>query len=175
MIKGCLITFSIFFFLTIVGSYLYIKKLNTNCRQDHEKVENSFAKLKDKLNERNTLLINKDLSDSIQMLAKKSDSILKITIDADDLLWTEFQLNEKSYQNESVQNINGELNRLKSGYNSDLKSFNSNWTVIPFNFIKIRQKFPEYTFLDIDYGENNQENMRKRKEAEHWIETGEWK
>ena len=173
--KGCLITFSIFFFLTIVGSYLYIKTLNTDCRQDHAKVENSFAKLKDKLNERNTLLINKDLSDSIQMLAKKSDSILKISINADDLLWTEFQLNEKSYQNKSVQNINGELNRLKSAYNSDLKNFNSKWTVIPFNFIKIRQKFPENNFLDIDYGENNQENMRKRKKAEHWIETGEWK
>ena len=173
--KGCLITFSVLFFLSIGVSYLYITKLNNDCRQDHEKVAQSFSKLKIKLQQRNNFLINKNFSDSVQILAKKSDSILKTTVDADDLLWTKFHLNEKTYQNQSLENINVELNSLNISYNSDLKNFISNWTRMPFNFIKIRQNFPEYNFFEIDFGKSNQENMKQRKEAEHWIETGEWK
>ena len=44
----------------------------------------------------------------------------------------------------------------------------------PFNLIKMRQKFPEYNYLEIDYGNSNQENMKQRKKTEHWVETGKW-
>ncbi|WP_251832337.1 hypothetical protein [Kaistella pullorum] len=111
----------------------------------------------------------------MKTLITKSDSILKRTKDANQFLWTEFYLNEKTYKNDSLKQFNNELNHLKNIYNSDLKNFHSNWTIFPNNLIKIRQKFPKYNYLTVEYGEKNQENMKKRKAAEHWVETGEWK
>jgi hypothetical protein len=84
-------------------------------------------------------------------------------------------LNEKTYKNDSLKSLNNELNSLKNKYNSDLKKFHTKWTIFPFNLVKIRQKFPKFNYLNIDYGENNRENMKRRREVEHWIETGEWK
>lgn len=174
-LKSCLFVFFIFCLLIFGGIYFYFQKLTENCIEDHKKLEQSFSKLKSKLEGRNLIFGNLNSSDSIKILAKKSDSILKKTTDANQLLWTEFYLNEKTYKNDSLKKINTELNNLKNTYNSDLRNFHSSWTIFPHNLIKIRQKFPEYNYLNIDYGENNQENMKKRKETEHWIETGEWK
>jgi len=174
-LKSCLFIFLIFCILIFGGIYFYFNKLNSDCVEDHKKFEKSYIKLESKLSERNSLILKANYSDSIKILAQKSDSIIKATNDANKILWTEFALNQKTYRNDSLKNINNELNLLKNEYNSDLKNFHSNWTIFPFNLIKLRQKFPEYNYLNIDYGENNQENMKKRKEVEHWVETGEWK
>ncbi len=175
ILKNCLFIFLIFCILIFGGLFLYFQKLNKNCIQDHKNVEESFLKLKTKLEKRNAIFEKSNFSDSVKILAIKSDSILKTTTDADKLIWTEFNLNEKTHKSNSLHQINNELNSLKDNYNSTLKEFHSNWTVFPFNLIKIRQNFTKYKFLNIDYGENNQENIKKRKEVEHWIETGEWK
>jgi hypothetical protein len=138
-------------------------------------VEQSYSQLNLKLQERNLLLKKLNANDSVKTLITKSDSMLKRTKDVNQFLWTEFYLNEKTYKNDSLKQFNNELNRLKNIYNSDLKNFHSNWTIFPNNLIKIRQKFPKYNYLNVEYGENNQENMKKRKAAENWVENGEWK
>lgn len=174
-LKSCLLIFLVFCLLIFGGIFFYFQKLNSNCIQDNKKVEESFGKLKDKLEERNLFFEKINISDSTKILAIQSDSILKTTNNADELIWTEFKLNEKTYKNDSLKSINDELNLLKDKYNTELKEFNSNWAIFPYNLIKIRQNFSKYTFLNIDYGKTNQENMKKKKEVENWIETGKWK
>lgn len=83
-------------------------------------------------------------------------------------------LNEKTFQSDSLKSTNRKLNPLKDKYNSDLRSFTFTWVTFPFNLIKMRQKFPEYNYLEIEYGNSNQENMKQRKKTEHWVETGKW-
>lgn len=173
--KGCLIAFLLFCALTFLFGYIYKLKLTKNCIEDHKKIENSFTNLKNKLEERNKTILASDFSDSIKILAEKSNLILSKNTDFNKVLWTEFNLNEKTYENASLKNINNELNFLKNNYNSDLRSFFGSWTIFPMNLIKMEQKFKKYNYLEIDYGENNQANMKRRKEVEHWIETGEWK
>ena len=173
--KSCLIIFLIFCILIFGGIYFYVQKLNENCVQDHKKVEQSFSKLKKKLKERNSILQKSNSSDSIIILVKNSDSLLNKTNDANKLIWKEFYLNEKTFKNDSLKQINEELTLMKNNYNSDLRSFNTSWVIFPYNIIKIQQKFPKYNYLEIDYGQSNIDNMKKRKETEHWIETGEWK
>ncbi len=173
--KGCLILFLSFSLLIVGGIYFYIQKLNKNFVEDHKKVETSFAKLKSELNKRNQILKTSNFSDSVKLLSRKSDSFLSSTTDANKLIWTEFKLNEKTFQSDSLKSTNTKLNPLKDKYNSDLRSFTFTWVTFPFNLIKMRQKFPEYNYLEIDYGKSNQENMKRRKKAENWIETGEWK
>ena len=139
------------------GTYFYFKKLNNNCVADHNKFENSYIKFEEKLKERNSFIKNSNYSDSIKILAQKSDSIINATNDANKVLWTEFMLNEKTHKNDSLKSLNNELNSLKNKYNSDLKNFHTNWTIFPFNLVKIRQRFPKFNYLNIDYGENNRE------------------
>ena len=173
--KSCLFIFLICCTLIFGGIYFYFLNLNKSCIVDHNKVEQSYSQLNLKLQERNLLLKKLNANDSVNTLITKSDSILKRTKDANHFLWTEFYLNEKTYKNDSLKQFNKELNHLKNIYNSDLKNFHSSWTIFPNNLIKIRQKFPKYNYLTVEYGENNQENMKKRKATEHWVETGEWK
>ena len=82
---------------------------------------------------------------------------------------------EKTFQSDSLKTTNTKLNQLKDKYNFDLRSFTFTWVTFPFNLIKMRLNFPKYNYLEIDYGNSNQENMKRRKSAEHWVETGEWK
>ncbi len=173
--KGCLILFLTFLLLMIGGIYFYFQKLNENCVEDHKKVEKSFAELKSELNKRNQILKTSNFSDSVKLLSKKSDSILSVTTDANKLIWTEFKLNEKTFQSDSLKTTNTKLNQLKDKYNFDLRNFTFTWVTFPFNLIKMRLNFPKYNYLEIDYGNSNQENMKRRKSAEHWVETGEWK
>jgi len=174
-VKSCLFIFLICCTLIFGGTYLYFLNLNKSCIEDHNKVEQSYSQLNLKLQERNLLLKKLNTNDSVKTLVTRSDSILKRTKDANHFLWTEFYLNQKTYKNDSLKQFNNELNHLKNIYNSDLRNFHASWTIFPNNFIKIRQKFPKYNYLNLEYGENNQENMKKRKAAEHWVETGEWK
>lgn len=173
--KSCLTVLLIIVALILAGIYFYTQKLNETCRKDHKKVEESFSILKRKLQERNSVLKKSNFSDSTKILAKNSDSILNVTVDANKILWTEFYLNEIIFKSDSLKVITEELDMLKGIYNSDLRSFNMNWIIFPYNLIKIQQKFPKYNYLEIDYGKTNLDNMKKRKETEHWIETGEWK
>ncbi|ADQ81452.1 hypothetical protein J5295_02180 [Riemerella anatipestifer] len=172
--KGCLIIFITFSLLVFVGTYFYFQKVNRNCIEDHKKVETSFAELKSELNKRNQILQTSNFPDSVKILSKKSDSILSVTTDANELVWTEFQLNEKTFQSDSLKSISAKLNLLKNKYNSELRTFNFSWITFPFNLIKMRQKFSKYNYLEIDYGKSNREKMKQRKKTEHWIETGEW-
>lgn len=172
--KGCLIIFLTFSMLIVAGIYFYFQKLDKNYVEDHKKVENAFAELKSELNKRNQILKTSNFSDSVKLLSMKSDSILSATTDANKLIWTEFKLNEKTFQSDSLKSTNTKLNPLKDKYNSDLRSFTFTWVTFPFNLIKMRQKFPEYNYLEIDYGNSNQENMKQRKKTEHWVETGKW-
>ncbi|TGN21659.1 hypothetical protein [Empedobacter tilapiae] len=173
-IKGCLLTLLIF--ITAITSliYFYNLKLSKELIKENEKTKNSLLAYKDKMSERNKLILNSDVSDSLKVLAKKSDSIIKNSNKINDNLWTEYKINQKLYDDKKFKKLNEELNEKYSQYNSDAQQFNFRWLSFPLNIVLSNNNLRSYdNMYTIDYGIDNSENMIKRKKVDHWIETGE--
>ena len=173
-LKGCLIAILIFGGIITSLIFIYNRKMSIEVIQENEKPKKSLTEYKNKISERNNLIINSNLSDSLKILAKKSDSILKNSKKIDDNLWTEYNINQKLYENESFKKINEELNEKYIQYNSDAQEFNSRWISFPSNIALTNNNLRSYKIMySIAYGNDNSENMIKRKKVDHWIKTGE--
>ncbi|MGX9987548.1 hypothetical protein [Soonwooa purpurea] len=173
-LKGCLIAVLIFVGILTLLIFVYNRKMSKEVIQENEKPKQSLTEYKNKILDRNNLIINSNLSDSLKILAKKSDSILNNSKKLNDNLWTEYYINQKVYENESFKKINEELNEKYIKYNSHAQEFNSRWISFPSNIALTNNNLRSYEIMyTIDYGKDNSENMIKRKKVDHWIETGE--
>ena len=173
-IKGCLLTLLIF--ITAITSliYFYNLRLSKELIKENEKPKNSLLAYKDKMSERNKLILNSNVSDSLKVLAKNSDSIIKNSNKINDNLWTEYKINQKLYDDKKFKKLNEELQEKYNQYNSDAQEFNFRWLLFPLNIVLSNNNLRSYdNMYTIDYGIDNSENMIKRKKVDHWIETGE--
>lgn len=171
--KGCLVCLLTIILLFSILIFLYNRKLSKEIVIDNQKTAKSFEEYKNKLKERNKILINSNIKDSIKNLAKKSDSTIQNSKKLNNILWTEFYLNQKIYEIDTLKKLNSELNEKLIQYNSDANEFNSKWLPIPNTFILTNSGFKSYETMYIDYGMDNSANMEKRKKVDHWIKTGE--
>lgn len=175
ILKGCLSVFLIFVLIisTIISIFFY-KKSKAHQLQ-YDKVNIVLMQYENKMKERNAIVFrNYSEKDSIFILAKKSDSILKIKKSLKELLWNEFYLSSKTYGNKNFEKIDEELKYLNIDYNGLLNDYQLAFTIFPANLVK-NETHKRFDFFDVSYAGNNVEKMKKRKEVEHWVETGEWK
>jgi len=173
-LKGCLISIIIFSTIIVCLFLVYNNRKSKQVILDNEIPKKSLLEYKNKIRERNQMIINSDISDSIKTLAKKSDSILNDYKKLRENLWTEYRINQGIYKITSFKKINQELNEKYIQYNSDVTDFNSQWASFPSNIILTNNNLRSYEYMySIDYGRDNTENMSKRKKADHWIKTGE--
>ena len=176
ILKGCLIIFLLFIALITIAILTFNRRNSKQIFIDNEKPKTSLNNYKKKISERNLVIINSKLPDSVKNLAQKSDSLIKTYKKLNDNLWIEYRINQNVYQNQSFEKINTELAEAYIQYNSDAKDFNNKWLTFPFNFALSDNNIRSYEFMYlIDYGKDNTENMIKRKKVEHWIKTGEIK
>ena len=173
-LKGCLIFIIIFIVIIFCLWSFYNNRQTKQIILDNELPKKSLLEYKNKIKERNQLIINSKVSDSIKILATKSDSILKNHKKLSEILWTEYRINQSIYKIESFKKINDELNEKYIKYNSAVTEFNSRWTGFPSSITLTNNNLQSYEYMYlIDYGKDNTENMSKRKKADHWIKTGE--
>ena len=173
ILKGCLVIFLTIILIFSLFIFFYNRKMSKEIVIDNQKTAKSFEDYKSKLRERNKILINSNLNASIKYLAKKSDSTIGDNKKLNNVLWTEFKLNQKIYEIDTLKKINSELNEKLIQYNSDANEFNSKLLPIPNTFILTNSGFRSYETMYIDYGMDNSANMEKRKKIDHWIKTGE--
>lgn len=174
IVKGCLTVILIFFILLTIGIVVFNSNNSKQVIADNVKPKKSLMDYKKKISERNNMISKSNLPDSVKILSRKSDSLVKNYKKLKDLLWIEYRINQNIYQNKSFETINNELNETYIQYNSDAKDFNFKWLIFPFNTALSANNLRSYDLMySIDYGKDNSANMAKRKKAEHWIETGE--
>lgn len=173
-LKGCLFILLIFIGTITCLIYFYNLKLSNELIIENEKPKNSLTEYKNKISERNRLILNFNISDSLKFLVKESDSIIKNSYKINDNLWTEYKINQKLYADKRFEKINEELHEKYSQYNSDAQRFNFRWLSFPLNIVLSNNNLRSYDRMyTIDYGKDNSENIIKRKKVDHWIETGE--
>lgn len=174
ILKGCLTVILIFIILLTTGIVVFNRNNSKQVLVDNVKPKKSLIDYEKKISERNILIRKSNLPDSVKILSRKSDSLLKNYKKLKDILWNEYRINQNIYHNKSFETINNELNETYIQYNSDAKDFNFKWLTFPFNTALSANNLRSYDLMySIDYGKDNSANMEKRKKAEHWIETGE--
>lgn len=173
-IKGCLLYLIASVFVLLGVLYLVNHKLQNDCLQDHQKVKKAYTLLQNKLMERNKIIKISQLSEDIKSLATSSDSILKVSSETDDFIWLEYEINDKTRHYENMTSIHLDLNKANDSYTKALRHFNNKWKFIPYNFVLLQLKLPNYTYFEIEFGGDNLKNIENKKAAEHFIETGEF-
>lgn len=172
--KGCLILILFAVALAAVFIVVYSNKMSREVTRENLKPAYSLKAYKNKILERNRMLLNTKLPDSLTQLVKESDSMTLNSMKMSDFLWTEYYINQYAYKIAHFKKINEELNEKYVQYNSDVQEFNSRWATFPSNIFLDSNNLRSYQYMyRIDYGKDNTENMNERKKVDHWIETGE--
>lgn len=173
--KGCLIFIIVVFTIFTCGAYFYFNNLNKEYKSEYDNIKIQLAELSSKIKVRNNYILKSRFKDDVKRLAKVSDSIISINNFTDTLIWTEYQINELTYKNDSLISLNNELNIINNKYNFQLKTFKQKWIMVPYSLVRIYNKYPKNNYFDIIYGESNIDKIKRKKDIEYWIETGEWK
>jgi hypothetical protein len=170
IIKGCLITLSIFCVVFVLLFWFY--KNNTIERFDSLSSEVSIqwektAKLIAKKNDQ--LKLESKISDSLKFYIQEFEMKKNLKFCDSNFIDIEYNINRLALKDSANQNYINELNQNLIKYNSLVRNYNTQKATFP-NFILLRKSGLKSHFLyfENEYGTENESPKQKRRKTREW-------